>query len=69
MRPQEAAALAEMAQTVAVERYCSYEELAQRDGSRFHPAAEAVSQELVVNLSDSGTGLGRGTGNDLPKGD
>jgi pyruvate-ferredoxin/flavodoxin oxidoreductase len=69
MRPEEAAALAEMAQTVATERYRSYEELAQRDGSRFHPAAETVSQELVVDLSDSGTGLGRRTGNELRKGD
>jgi pyruvate-ferredoxin/flavodoxin oxidoreductase len=57
MRPQEAAALAEMAQTVAAERYRSYEELAQRDGSRFHPAAEAVAQELAVGLPDSGNGL------------
>jgi hypothetical protein len=58
-----------MAQTVATERYRSYEELAQRDGSRFHPAAEAVSQELVVDLSDSGAGLGRHTDNGLRKGD
>jgi len=69
VRPEEAAALAEMAQTVATERYRSYEELAQRDGSRFHPAAETVSQESVVDLSDSGTGLGRRTGNELRKGD
>ena len=69
MRPQEAAALAEMAQTVATERYRSYEELAQRDGSRFHPAAEAVAQELVVGLPDSGNGPGRRTGNELRKGD
>ena len=47
VRPEEAAALAEMAQTVATERYRSYEELAQRDGSRFHPAAEAVGQKLI----------------------
>jgi pyruvate-ferredoxin/flavodoxin oxidoreductase len=68
VRPEEAAALAEMAQTVATERYRSYEELAQRDGSRFHPAAEAVSQKLVVDLSDSGTGLGRPTDQGLRKG-
>jgi pyruvate-ferredoxin/flavodoxin oxidoreductase len=42
VRPEEAAALAEMAQIVANERYRAYEELAQRDGSRFHPAGEAV---------------------------
>jgi pyruvate-ferredoxin/flavodoxin oxidoreductase len=47
VRPEEAAALAEIAQTVATERYRSYEELAQRDGSRFHPAAEAVDQKLI----------------------
>jgi hypothetical protein len=58
-----------MAQAVATERYRSYEELAQRDGSRFHPAAEAVSQELVIDLSDSGAGPGRQTDNGLRKGD
>ena len=58
-RPEEAAALAEMAQAVATERYRCYEELALRDGSRFHPAAEAVDQQLVVGLSDSETDLGR----------
>jgi pyruvate-ferredoxin/flavodoxin oxidoreductase len=69
VRPEEAAALAEMAQTVATERYRAYEELAQRDGSRFHPAAEAVAQESLVGSSDGGTGLGRRTGNELRKGD
>jgi hypothetical protein len=58
-----------MAQTVATERYRSYEELAQRDGSRFHPAAEAVSQELAFGSSDGGIGLGRPNGNELRKGD
>jgi pyruvate-ferredoxin/flavodoxin oxidoreductase len=46
VRPEEAARLAEMAQAVATERYRSYEELAQRDGSRFHPPAEGVAREL-----------------------
>jgi pyruvate-ferredoxin/flavodoxin oxidoreductase len=52
-RPEEAAALAEMAQHVAAERYRSYEELAQRDGSRFHPAGEAVSKAPATGPSDS----------------
>jgi pyruvate-ferredoxin/flavodoxin oxidoreductase len=46
-RPDEAEALAEMAQAVATERYREYEELAQRDGSRFHPAADAVGHALL----------------------
>jgi pyruvate-ferredoxin/flavodoxin oxidoreductase len=54
VRPKEAAALAEMAQAVATERYRGYEELARRDGSRFHPAAEAVDPELQVDLPDGG---------------
>ncbi len=45
-RPDEAEALAAMAQAVATERYRSYEEFARRDGSRFHPAAEAVRCEV-----------------------
>jgi pyruvate-ferredoxin/flavodoxin oxidoreductase len=46
-RPEEAAALVEMAQAVATERYRSYEEFARRDGSRFHPAAESVEHEAI----------------------
>jgi len=48
-RPEEAAKLVEMAQAVATERYRSYEEFARRDGSRFHPAAESVDKELLVD--------------------
>jgi len=67
-RPEEAGKLAEMAQAVATERYRSYEELALRDGSRFHPAAEAVGRELVVGLSDSETDLGRRMESESQKG-
>jgi pyruvate-ferredoxin/flavodoxin oxidoreductase len=42
--PAEAAELMDMAQAVANERYRSYEEMARRDGSRFHPAAEKVAR-------------------------
>ena len=49
-RPEEAEALLAMAQDVATERYRSYEEFARRDGSRFHPAAEAVRREMGADL-------------------
>jgi pyruvate-ferredoxin/flavodoxin oxidoreductase len=49
-RPEEAAQLAAMAQAVATERYRKYEELARQDGSRFHPAAESVSEACVVSV-------------------
>jgi pyruvate-ferredoxin/flavodoxin oxidoreductase len=52
-RPEEAEALIEMAQAVAAERYRSYEEFARRDGSRFHPAAEAVRQEPAPDLPEA----------------
>jgi pyruvate-ferredoxin/flavodoxin oxidoreductase len=50
-RPQEAAELSAMAQAVATERYRKYEELARQDGSRFHPATEAVGEACVVNVN------------------
>jgi pyruvate-ferredoxin/flavodoxin oxidoreductase len=53
-RPEEAAALVEMAQAVATERYRSYEEFARRDGSRFHPAAEAIDRESLVDQAEDG---------------
>jgi pyruvate-ferredoxin/flavodoxin oxidoreductase len=48
-KPAEAAKLVEMAQKVATERYRSYEALARTDGSRFHPASEAIDRELHTN--------------------
>jgi pyruvate-ferredoxin/flavodoxin oxidoreductase len=48
-RPDEAALLVEMAQAVATERYRSYEALARTDGSRFHPAAEAIDRAPHTN--------------------
>ena len=38
-RPEEADALLVMAQAAVTEKYREYEELARRDGSRFHPDA------------------------------
>jgi pyruvate-ferredoxin/flavodoxin oxidoreductase len=42
-KPQEAEALLAMAQAVVTEKYCQYEDLAARDGSRFHPNADDVA--------------------------
>jgi pyruvate-ferredoxin/flavodoxin oxidoreductase len=42
-KPEAAAALAEMAQSVVDEKYRQYEELATREGSRFHPPSERLS--------------------------
>jgi len=52
-RPEEADALLTMAQTAVTEKYRQYEELARRDGSRFHPdawgaAAQPSSPETAV---------------------
>jgi pyruvate-ferredoxin/flavodoxin oxidoreductase len=41
-KPQDAEALLAMAQAVVTEKYRQYEDLAARDGSRFHPNAEDV---------------------------
>jgi pyruvate-ferredoxin/flavodoxin oxidoreductase len=38
-RPAEAEALLKMAQAAVDEKYRQYEDLASRDGSRFHPGA------------------------------
>ena len=40
-RPEEADELLTMAQAAVGEKYRQYEELASRDGSRFHPDARA----------------------------
>jgi pyruvate-ferredoxin/flavodoxin oxidoreductase len=42
-KPEEAEALLAMAQAVVTEKYCQYEDLAARDGSRFHPNADDVA--------------------------
>jgi pyruvate-ferredoxin/flavodoxin oxidoreductase len=65
-RPAEAAELGAMAQAVATERYRKYEELARQDGSRFHPAAEAVDEACVVSVNphvdEAADALGRVAG-------
>jgi pyruvate-ferredoxin/flavodoxin oxidoreductase len=40
----EAEELLRMAQSVVTEKYHQYEDLAGREGTRFHPAAEKVGQ-------------------------
>jgi pyruvate-ferredoxin/flavodoxin oxidoreductase len=45
-RPEEADALLAMAQAAVTEKYRQYEELARRDGSRFHPDARAAGTQL-----------------------
>jgi pyruvate-ferredoxin/flavodoxin oxidoreductase len=42
-KPEEAEALLAMAQAVVTEKYRQYEDLAARDGSRFHPNADDVA--------------------------
>ena len=42
-KPEEAEALLAMAQAVVTEKYRHYEDLAARDGSRFHPNADDVA--------------------------
>jgi pyruvate-ferredoxin/flavodoxin oxidoreductase len=50
-RPEEADALLVMAQTAVTEKYREYEELARRDGSRFHPDARgAVAQPPAAKM-------------------
>ena len=63
-RPQEAAELSAMAQAVAQERYRRYEELARTDGSRFHPAAEAVNEDFIDDhpAHETADALGRVAG-------
>ena len=41
-RPQEADGLLAMAEAVVADKYRTYEDLAARDGSRFHPDAAAI---------------------------
>jgi len=43
-KPEDAAALLAMAQAVVTEKYRQYEDLAARDGSRFHPNADDVAR-------------------------
>jgi pyruvate-ferredoxin/flavodoxin oxidoreductase len=46
-RPEEADTLLAMAQAAVTEKYRQYEELARRDGSRFHPdARESAARAL-----------------------
>jgi pyruvate-ferredoxin/flavodoxin oxidoreductase len=42
-KPEDAGALLAMAQAVVIEKYRQYEDLAARDGSRFHPNADDVT--------------------------
>ena len=42
-KPEDAEALLAMAQAVVIEKYRQYEDLAARDGSRFHPNADDVA--------------------------
>jgi pyruvate-ferredoxin/flavodoxin oxidoreductase len=44
LKPEEAETLLAMAQTVVTEKYRQYEDLAARDGSRFHPNADNVAR-------------------------
>ncbi len=44
-RPEEADALLAMAQAAVTEKYREYEELARRDGSRFHPDARGAGAQ------------------------
>ena len=46
-RPEEADALLVMAQAAVTEKYREYEELARRDGSRFHPDARAPERSRL----------------------
>ena len=43
-KPEDAAALLTMAQAVVTEKYRQYEDLAAREGSRFHPNADDVGR-------------------------
>ena len=43
-KPREAEALLSMAQAVVTEKYRQYEDMAARDGSRFHPNADDVAR-------------------------
>ena len=42
--PDVAGPLLEMAQAAVIEKYRQYEDLARRDGSHFHPAADRLSK-------------------------
>jgi pyruvate-ferredoxin/flavodoxin oxidoreductase len=44
-RPAEAEELARMAQSVVLEKYRSYEQLAGLDGGKFHPPADTISRK------------------------
>ena len=45
VRPEEADALLDMAQAAVTEKYRQYEELAGREGTRFHPDARAAQKD------------------------
>jgi pyruvate-ferredoxin/flavodoxin oxidoreductase len=50
-RPEDAEMLLTMAQAAVTEKYRQYEELASRDGSRFHPDVRPQTQERVSPAS------------------
>jgi pyruvate-ferredoxin/flavodoxin oxidoreductase len=47
-RPEDAEMLLGMAQAAVTEKYRQYEELASRDGSRFHPDVRPQAREPVA---------------------
>ncbi|MGD0432763.1 MAG: hypothetical protein ABSA58_16890, partial [Acetobacteraceae bacterium] len=49
-RPEEADMLLTMAQAAVTEKYRQYEELARRDGSRFHPDARVQAIEPAATV-------------------
>ena len=58
-RPDEAEELLAMAQAAVTEKYRQYEELAGREGSRFHPDARQAAQEPEVPPRAEATGQAR----------
>jgi pyruvate-ferredoxin/flavodoxin oxidoreductase len=52
-RPEEADALLAMAQAAVTEKYRQYEELARRDGSRFHPDARVAGAQSLSPKTDA----------------
>ena len=59
-RPEEADALLAMAQAAVTEKYRQYEELARRDGSRFHPDARGGRGAAAFAEDGGSTPSGRG---------
>jgi len=53
-RPQEAEALARMAQAVIDEKYAQYERLATRGGEHFHPPAERLGDAPLPGAQPHG---------------